>query len=142
MSAPGAAPRSGATLVLPRPAAAARVWGRALRLRCPQCGGGPVLRHWLALRETCGHCATRLDRGEPDHFLGGMMLNLVVAEGLFVLGLVGVFATTWPTPPWALLERVAPLLALVAPVLLYPVTRLVWLGMDHLVRPDSPAPVR
>jgi hypothetical protein len=71
-----------------------------------------------------------------------MLVNLVVAEGLFVLGLVAVFVSTWPDPPWTQLERVAPLVALAAPILLYPVTRLVWFGMDHLIRPDAPTPVR
>jgi uncharacterized protein (DUF983 family) len=29
---------------------------RALRLRCPDCGKGPVLVSWLKLPERCGNC--------------------------------------------------------------------------------------
>ena len=27
-----------------------RLFGRAFRLRCPHCGEGPVLEHWMKLR--------------------------------------------------------------------------------------------
>ena len=37
---------------------------RALALRCPWCGKGPVLASWFRLRERCGACGLRLERGE------------------------------------------------------------------------------
>ena len=30
------------------------LFGRAFALRCPHCGKGPVLQHWLKLRVKCG----------------------------------------------------------------------------------------
>src|SRR5690606_4809067 len=53
------------------PTRLARLCGRALKLRCPQCGGRGLLKTWLRLREHCPTCGLKLDRGETDHFIGG-----------------------------------------------------------------------
>ncbi len=128
-------------LTVPGPRAILRVLGRACRLRCPRCGGGPVLRHWLQLRERCGACDAALSRGEADHFLGAMLFNLVIGELLFAAVLVAILVQTWPSPPWGTLERWAPIGALVTPFVLFPFSKLLWLGADLLVRPDTPARV-
>src|SRR5512132_2593997 len=72
-------------LEVPGPRQAARLFGRALRLRCPNCGGGPVLQNWLKLRVRCGQCGLRLERGEHDYFIGSMMI-LFVLTGSVLLG--------------------------------------------------------
>ena len=128
---------SGRGLVLPGPARVLRIFGRALTLRCPHCGGGPVLRHWFRMRERCGRCGLRVERGEGDYFIGSMMFNLVLSEGLFAIGLVAALLATWPVVPWDTLEWLAPLLMLVAPFLLFPFSKLVWLGFDTILRPVS-----
>ncbi len=129
-------------LTVPRPSDALRLLWRVLRLRCPRCGGGPVRRHWLRMRDRCGACDGMLARGEADHFLGAMLLNLVVGELLFAAVLVAILVATWPLPPWSALERWAPIGALAAPVVLFPFTKLLWLGVDLLVRPDTPQRAR
>lgn len=65
------------------------VVGRALRLRCPYCGGRGSFKSWFDLLETCPTCGTRFER-EHGYFLGGYALNLIVAEFLAV-GVVVVF---------------------------------------------------
>src|SRR6185503_14760867 len=70
-----------------------RVWsvlGRAARLKCPNCGGGPVREHWFKMRHECGNCGLAIERGERDYFIGSMMFNLAVSEMLFAI----VFVTT------------------------------------------------
>jgi len=49
--------------------------GRALRRRCPQCGGGSLFQSWLSIRDRCPTCGLRTERGEEgDAGGGGMMI--------------------------------------------------------------------
>ena len=126
-------------LALPGARGIARLFGRALALRCPHCGGGPVLRHWLKMQERCGRCGLRLERGERDYFIGSMMFNLVLGEFLVVVVVVGVMLARWPDVPWDFLEVGVPLLAIFFPVLLFPFSKLIWLAFDIMLRPVTPA---
>jgi uncharacterized protein (DUF983 family) len=128
--------RSGLQLAAPRQAA--RLLGRALTLHCPNCGRGPVLQHWLKMRVRCGNCGLRLERGEHDYFLGSLMFNFVLAGLLFLLSLLVILLVTWPDVPWDTLEIVLPILIVVAPVALFPFSKLVWLAFDLMLRPLTP----
>jgi uncharacterized protein (DUF983 family) len=114
------------------------VLGRALRLRCPHCGGGPVLQHWFRMRERCGACGLAIERGERDYFIGSMMFNLVVSELLFAGGFVATLVIAWPNVPWDTLQWAAPLAMAAAPFILFPFSKLAWLGFDILLRPVTP----
>jgi len=120
-----------------REGGAARQIGRALSLRCPRCGARGLVRRWLAVADRCPGCGLRLDRGEGDHFLGAMALNLVAAELLAIGALAGAMALAWPDPPWGLLTWGGAALAAGAPVALYPVSKLVWLAVDRLLREED-----
>ena len=117
---------------------AARLLARALTLRCPNCGGGPVLRRWLALRPRCPVCRLRLERGEHDYFLGSMTVNLLVSELLWAVAFVGVIVLTWPAVPWRGVQIGGALLMIAAPFALFPFTKLVWLAVDLMFRPATP----
>lgn len=116
-----------------------RLAGRAVTLRCPHCGKGPVLEHWFRLRPACGSCQRALERGEPDYFIGGMMFNLILSELLFAALFVSVLVAMWPAVPWDGIQVGAPLGMALAPVILYPISKLVWLAFDLAFRPDGPA---
>jgi uncharacterized protein (DUF983 family) len=117
------------------PARAGRLYGRALRLRCPHCGGGPVLASWFRMRPHCGSCGLRMERGEEDFFLGSMMFNLILSEGLFALVLVAWVIAVWPNVPWDLLQYLVVVLMVIAPFVFLPFSRLIWLASDILIRP-------
>jgi uncharacterized protein (DUF983 family) len=117
-----------------------RLTGRAVTLHCPHCGKGPVLVSWFRLRPACGHCQRSLERGEPDYFIGGMMFNLILSELVFAAIFVAVLVAMWPTVPWDGIQVGAPLGMALAPVVLYPVSKLAWLAFDLAFRPDPPAP--
>jgi uncharacterized protein (DUF983 family) len=125
-------------LQLAGPKQIARLLGRALRLRCPNCGGGPVLQHWLKLRVRCGTCGLRLERGEHDYFTGSMMFNFVISGLLFALSLAVVLAATWPSVPWDAIQYVWGPLIVVLPLLLFPFSKLLWLAFDLMLRPVTP----
>jgi uncharacterized protein (DUF983 family) len=114
------------------------VLGRAGRLKCPNCGSGPVMAHWFKMRERCGHCGLAIERGERDYFIGSMMFNLAVSETLFATVFVTTMVIAWPTVPWDTLEWAAPLGMLAAPFILFPFSKLAWLGFDILLRPVTP----
>jgi uncharacterized protein (DUF983 family) len=127
-----------AGLELPSPRRTARLFGRAFRLRCPNCGGGPVLEHWLRLRVRCGRCGLRLQRGEHDYFTGSMFI-LFTLVGLLTIGtFMAVIVVRWPAVPWDLLQYGIPVLTIVAIPALFPVSKLVWLAFDLMLRPVSP----
>lgn len=112
--------------------------GRALRLRCPACGSRGMLRGWLRLVEHCPSCGLRPDRGEHDHFLGGYVINLGVAEGLAAVLWAIMLTVTWPKPDWEFMQWSAAVLVVVMPVAIYPFTRLVFLAVDMTYQPERP----
>lgn len=114
-----------------------RLVGRALLLRCPECGGRGIFTSWFRMRATCPACALPLDRGERGYQVGSYMLNIIAAELLFMVVFLGVLAATWPTPPWTLLQYGGGALMVVAPIMLYPFTKTVFLAVDLMVRPAS-----
>ncbi len=125
----------------PRPSVP-RMLGRAVRRRCPLCGAGGLYQRWVEPRDACPRCQLVLDRGEGDFFLGGYTLNFIAMELLIVGFLVAAVFLTWPDVPWdGLLWTAAPLVVL-APIVLYPVTRTVWLAVDLAMRPPVPTDFR
>jgi uncharacterized protein (DUF983 family) len=117
---------------------AAVMLGRALTVRCPNCGARGILASWFKLEPACPRCHLRPERGESDYFLGGMMFNIVLAEGVLVVLLIATLAVTWPRVPWTLLQFGAPAAMVLAPIVLYPFSRLVWLAFDLMLRPAVP----
>lgn len=125
-------------LVVPRLRDVVRLWSRALRLRCPNCGKGHALKSWFTLRDRCSVCGLRLERGEQeDYFLGGMMFNIILAEAVFLVVFLGVLLALWPNVPWDGLEYVLAGAMIAAPLVLYPISRLLWLALDLLIRPPD-----
>jgi uncharacterized protein (DUF983 family) len=91
----------------------------------------------MAMRSHCPNCGLQLDRGESDYFYGAYLLNFVAAELVaviaFVVGLIG----TWPSPPWNVLTATTVVIAIVAPIALYPTTKALWLAVDLIFRPGE-----
>ncbi|HEX8273528.1 MAG TPA: DUF983 domain-containing protein [Longimicrobiaceae bacterium] len=111
---------------------------RAMRLRCPHCGRGRVVRTWLHMRERCPACGIRTARGEDDFMLGAMVFNIAFAEGLLALVLVGVAVATWPDVPWRFLQFGGPVLMVLAPIAFLPFSRTLWMAFEPLYFPVSP----
>lgn len=112
-----------------------RLYGRALRLRCPHCGEGRIKGSWMKMKRVCPACGLRTERGEEDFFLGAMMFNMVLAEFLVVLTAVALVIILWGSVPWDVLLWLSLGLAVVAPFLFYPFGHSIWLASDILIRP-------
>jgi len=115
-----------------------RLFGRALRLHCPNCGGGPVLQHWLKLRVRCGTCGIRLERGEHDYFVGSLMFNYVITGTLLLVTLAVVLVAMWPDVPWTWFQYGGPVAMVAIPFAIFPFTKLLWLAFDLMLRPATP----
>jgi uncharacterized protein (DUF983 family) len=116
---------------------------RALRLRCPRCGIGRVMRSWFSLGEACAECGLRFERDErEDYWLGAYLLNFIVTEVAFALMLAGALIATWPDPPWTTLIWIGVLQMCVTPVLFYPFAKALWLAIDLVFRPVKPEDFR
>jgi uncharacterized protein (DUF983 family) len=119
----------------------ARLIGRAVRLRCPNCGVGKVLRGWATPNAHCSHCRFRFTRSSDSYFSGAMLTNLAVAEGLFAIVFVTVILISWPAVPWDTLTWLMPLGIALAPALLLPFAKVAWLTFDVAFRPVTPAEI-
>ena len=112
--------------------------GRALLARCPVCGGSGLFVSWFQLRERCSTCGQRLERGEShDYWIGGMMFNIALAEGIAVMVVGTAILATWPRVPWNVVWFGSIALMLASPLLFYPISRLVWLAFDLTFRQAS-----
>jgi uncharacterized protein (DUF983 family) len=109
---------------------------RAVRLRCPNCGRGRLIKDWFHLHERCPECQVWLER-EEGYFLGAMALNLIVAELVPVTAAVLLIIWTWPDPPWRVLQWAMPLTMGLFPIVLFPFSRMLWLALDWTFRPPS-----
>lgn len=97
-----------------------------------------MLRDWLHLVSQCPSCGLRPDRGEPDHFLGGYVLNLGIAEAMAALTWLILLLWQWPNPNWELLQWGAAALMIALPFAIYPFTRLIFLATDLGFQPRRP----
>ncbi len=112
---------------------------RALRLRCPACGGGPVFVSWVRMCPSCPSCGIRFDR-EPEggYWVGSNTINLFATEATFAALFVGTLAATWPSPPWTLLTYGGLGLMVVFPVAFFPWSKTLFIAIDLVFRPTEP----
>jgi uncharacterized protein (DUF983 family) len=113
------------------------LFSRALRLRCPHCGGGPVFVTWSHLVPNCPVCGLGFERGEDGYWLGAYFFNLMAVETAFSVWVVGFLLWTWPDPPWRLFQATTIALMLVVPVAFFPYSKTLFLAFDLLVRPPT-----
>src|ERR687897_2629020 len=107
-----------------------RLFWRAARLRCPNCGGGPLFVTWFRMRDRCPSCGLSLERGEEGYQVGSYMFNIIAAELIFAAAFFGIVLATWPNPPWLALQIGGVALLIVAPFLFYPFSKTLFLAFD------------
>jgi uncharacterized protein (DUF983 family) len=111
-------------------------FARAMRLRCPHCGGGPIFTSWSRLLPACPVCGLRLER-EQGYWVGAYFFNLMAMETAFVVWFVGFLLASWPDPPWELFQVTTILLMAVVPFAFFPFSKTLFLAFDLLVRPPE-----
>jgi len=114
-----------------------RLLGRALLLRCPNCGRGGLFYGFFRMSVRCPNCGILLERGEPDYFIGAYTLNLIAVETLLAFAFLVVVWATWPNPPWNGLQYGGVALSIAGAVVCYPFAKTTWLAIDLIFRPPT-----
>lgn len=113
-----------------------RMLARGLVRRCARCGGGNLFTGWLTMREQCPTCGYRFERrGEEAFFLGAIVVNFAVTEGVLGVMLLVSFVLTLPDPPLLLLCAIAVPLMVAAPIAFYPFSKTIWAAFDLMLHP-------
>jgi uncharacterized protein (DUF983 family) len=112
---------------------------RGIFVRCPRCGSSKLFSSFFKLKERCPRCGYKIVR-EEGFWLGGYVMNVVIGEGLLALYLLYFAARAISNPeirlaPWLI---TAGLLAVVPPLLLFPMSRTTWMAVDLLLHPLEP----
>ena len=115
----------------------ARLFIRALRLRCPNCGRGRLFESWFRMRAHCPVCGLAVERGDEGYQVGSYMFNIIAAELIFAALFVGVLVATWPDPPWTLLQFGGIALMIAAPFAFFPFSKTLFLAFDLVFRPAA-----
>ena len=110
---------------------------RALRLRCPHCGGGPVFVTWSRLVPNCPVCGLGFERGEQGYWLGAYFFNLMAVETVFSVWVPGFLWLTWPSPPWGVFQITTILLMVIFPIFFFPWSKTLFLAFDLFIRPPT-----
>ena len=95
---------------------------------------------WFSIRDACPACGLRFERDEEnDYWLGAFTLNFIVTEVIFAAWLLVVLALTWADPPWRAILWGGVVQMIATPILLYPFSKALWLAIDLIFRPPTPA---
>lgn len=108
---------------------------RAVRLRCPHCGGKKIFASLFQLKDRCPTCGMQLERGEKDYFVGAYLFNLIAVELILFFCVCGFVFVTWPNPPWEVITYTTAVLMLSGCVFCYPFAKTTWLAVDLAIRP-------
>ena len=114
-----------------------QLFGRALLLRCPNCGQREIFQTWFKQKERCPSCQLIFNRGEQGYIVGAYMFNIVIAELIFAAIFVAVLIGTWPRPPWTLLTYGGAAVMILLPLVFYPFSRTLFLAFDLAFRPPG-----
>jgi uncharacterized protein (DUF983 family) len=107
-----------------------RSLGRALRLRCPRCGGTALFRGWFSMAEACALCGLRYERAQ-GYFVGAIYVNYA-ATAILALGAFFLLWSLTALSTGAQLALVVPIVILF-PLWFFRYSRSLWLALEWLI---------
>ena len=110
--------------------------GRGAVRRCPRCGHDDIFTSYFGLRHHCPRCGFLFER-EEGYWVGAMIVNIAVTEGAFAAVFLGGMLVTWPDVPWTPLLIAGLVLNGLLPILFYPLSKTIWLGIDLFFNPPT-----
>jgi uncharacterized protein (DUF983 family) len=111
-----------------------RLLGRALRLRCPQCGSKGFFLSWFKLNERCPVCGIASDR-VAGHFVGAVGFNTIFTCGMLLVALLVTTGLSYPDLNLWLMLAVCFGTAIITPILFWPFSQTLWMAFDLGWRP-------
>ncbi|WP_437193610.1 DUF983 domain-containing protein [Planctomicrobium sp. SH527] len=100
---------------------------RALKLRCPRCGEGPIFRGFFRMHDQCERCHFNFQR-EPGYYLGAIYMNYGMTSLISTASyLIGRFYFQIPAQ-----QLVIPLVLFCVgfPLVMFRHSRALWLALD------------
>ena len=119
------------------PGRVGRLFWRAIRLRCPNCGRAPLFVTWFRMHRRCPACGLPTERGDEGYQVGSYMFNIIAAELVFAALFLAILVATWPDPPWLPLQIGGVVLMVVAPFVFFPFSKTLFLAFDLVFRPAT-----
>jgi uncharacterized protein (DUF983 family) len=113
---------------------AKRILLRGLKLRCPDCGLGPLYRALFRMNPRCAYCDLIYER-EQGYFIGAVYLNVIATESL-LLGALLIYGLITGKINQTILT-VLIVLALTLPLVFFHHSRSLWLCIDHILNPTE-----
>lgn len=111
--------------------------GRALRRRCPRCGG-KAFETYFKMEHHCDRCGLQFER-EEGYWAGALIINTIVTFGTFLAVFIGGMVLLWPDVPWFALMAVTISANTAIPIAFYPISKTVWLALEMSWHPlESP----
>jgi uncharacterized protein (DUF983 family) len=108
--------------------------GRGIRRRCPRCGTKDLWDSFFKMKDPCPACGLQFERGDSaGHFLGAVMINLVVTEMAFGIVLLAGILLTWPNVPWVTILMVSVAVNATVPIVFYPFSLTIWAAFDLML---------
>jgi uncharacterized protein (DUF983 family) len=110
---------------------------RGARKRCPRCGERRIWNGWFGLKPVCPGCSLRFEK-EEGGFLGAMVLNYVVAFGVWLTVMGTTLAFTVPEVPVPQLLAMSVIALVGVPMWFYPRSKTIWAAVEFLVHRSEP----
>lgn len=89
------------------------------------------------MADNCRTCGLRFER-EPGYWVGAVIVNTTVIFATFLIVFGGLLLVTWPDVPWALVLGVTITVNIAIPIVLYPMSKTVWLAFEMSWHPLEP----
>jgi uncharacterized protein (DUF983 family) len=111
---------------------------RGARRRCPWCAGpGAFFTGWFTMDDRCRTCGLDRDRGYEGFELGAIAVNITVVFGALIAAAGIAIAVTIPDIPVLPLVLALGAVAVVLPIVLYPISFTLWQAIDLATRPPD-----
>ena len=117
-----------------------RLLARGLTRRCPWCGDRRAyFVGWFKRVERCRRCGHGYRRGDHAFELGAVTANIMLTFLAILITIVVAVIVTLPDFEVWWVVGPAAVVAVVGPVLFYPISFTLWQAIDLSMRPPTPA---
>jgi uncharacterized protein (DUF983 family) len=112
---------------------------RAVRRRCPRCGGRPSwFTGWFRRVDRCQTCGYRYER-QDGFMVGAITINTILTFGAILVVLVVGMIVTYPDIAVVPIVAGCVIVAVLVPIVVFPFTYLIWGAIDLAMHPVQPA---
>jgi uncharacterized protein (DUF983 family) len=112
---------------------------RAVRRRCPRCGGRPSwFTGWFRRVDRCRTCGYRYER-QDGFMVGAITINTILTFGAILVVLVVGMIVTYPEISVVPIVTGCLIVAVLVPIVVFPFTYTIWGAIDLAMHPLQPA---